>query len=230
MTARCAGHPARLCASPSSVDSVKLSSCAPSPPYPGARVRVEYYFSIPEMPTLFDIRDLAKIYRMGEVEVHALRGVDLALQEGELLVLLGPSGSGKSTLLNILGGLDTPTSGSIAFKDHDLSHADEAALTRYRREHVGFVFQFYNLLPVLTAEKNVELPLLLTPLSKAQRAKHVATALDHGTGCGVQAHHLARFDVDDRGWDRREHAGGSHVRAHLPTGRRSGHGDRRSDR
>jgi ABC-type lipoprotein export system ATPase subunit len=94
---------------------------------------------------------------MGEAEVHALRGVDLEIRAGEFIVLLGPSGSGKSTLLNLLGGLDTPTSGSIRFKDQDLSGAAEADLTRYRREHVGFVFQFYNLIPALTARENVEL-------------------------------------------------------------------------
>ena len=94
---------------------------------------------------------------MGETEIHALRGVDLDIGAGEFIVLLGPSGSGKSTLLNILGGLDTPSRCSILFKKEDLSHADEATLTRYRREHVGFVFQFYNLIPSLTARENVAL-------------------------------------------------------------------------
>jgi putative ABC transport system ATP-binding protein len=94
---------------------------------------------------------------MGEVDVHALRGVDMSLFAGEFVVLLGPSGSGKSTLLNILGGLDVPTSGHVQFRDHDLTAYDEAALTRYRREHVGFVFQFYNLIPSLTARENVAL-------------------------------------------------------------------------
>ncbi len=106
---------------------------------------------------VFLARDLTKVYAMGEVKVHALRGVDLDIRSGELIVLLGPSGSGKSTLLNILGGLDTPTSGRAMWRDHDLAHADEAALTRYRREHVGFVFQFYNLIPSLTARENVAL-------------------------------------------------------------------------
>src|SRR4249919_844015 len=94
---------------------------------------------------------------MGEVEIHALRSVDLDLGRGEFVVILGPSGSGKSTLLNILGGLDAPTSGSVHFFDHDLTGADEAELTRFRREHVGFVFQFYNLIPSLTALENVAL-------------------------------------------------------------------------
>jgi putative ABC transport system ATP-binding protein len=94
---------------------------------------------------------------MGDIEVHALSGIDLDLFPGEFVVILGPSGSGKSTLLNILGGLDTPTSGAVRYRDHDLTAADEAELTRYRREHVGFVFQFYNLMSGLTARENVSL-------------------------------------------------------------------------
>jgi putative ABC transport system ATP-binding protein len=106
---------------------------------------------------VFRARGLTKVYRMGEVEVHALRSVDLDLYEGEFVVLLGPSGSGKSTLLNILGGLDAPTSGDVSFRDHNLVAADDRELTRFRREHVGFVFQFYNLIPSLTALENVQL-------------------------------------------------------------------------
>jgi putative ABC transport system ATP-binding protein len=106
---------------------------------------------------LFQIRDLAKVYGMGEVEVHALRQINLELHEGQFIVLLGPSGSGKSTLLNIIGGLDIPTSGQVLYRDVDLTSADEAALTAYRRHNVGFVFQFYNLIPSLTAEENVAL-------------------------------------------------------------------------
>ncbi|HMA23946.1 MAG TPA: ABC transporter ATP-binding protein [Gemmatimonadaceae bacterium] len=106
---------------------------------------------------VFHARDLTKTYLMGEVQVRALQGVDLDLYEGEFVVILGPSGSGKSTLLNILGGLDAPTSGVVHFRDHDLVAADDRALTRYRREHVGFVFQFYNLIPSLTARENVAL-------------------------------------------------------------------------
>jgi putative ABC transport system ATP-binding protein len=102
-------------------------------------------------------RRLTKVYRMGEIDVVALAGVDLDLRRGELLVLLGASGSGKSTLLNILGGLDVPTSGDVEYFDHDLAHADDRELTDYRREHVGFVFQFYNLIPSLTARENVAL-------------------------------------------------------------------------
>ena len=106
---------------------------------------------------VFRATGLTKTYRMGEVEVHALRGVDLTLWRGEFVVLLGPSGSGKSTLLNILGGLDVPSGGEVWYCDHRLHGADERELTRFRREHVGFVFQFYNLLPGLTALENVAL-------------------------------------------------------------------------
>ena len=121
------------------------------------------------IPTL-TVRGLTKIYRSGEVEVHALRGVDLDLYEGELVVMLGPSGSGKSTLLNIVGGLDTATSGTVSFRDHQLTAADESELTRFRRDHVGFVFQFYNLIPSLTAEENVALvtEIAQRPLDPAQ--------------------------------------------------------------
>jgi len=113
-----------------------------------------------ERPTpspAFSLSAVTKTYQMGEVQVHALRGIDLALHAGELVVLLGASGSGKSTLLNIVGGLDTPTSGRVLYGDQDLSAADDRALTEYRRDHVGFVFQFYNLVPTLTAVENVAL-------------------------------------------------------------------------
>jgi putative ABC transport system ATP-binding protein len=110
-----------------------------------------------EPEVVFEVRGLTKIYRMGEVEVHALRGVDLELYAGEFVVLLGPSGSGKSTLLNILGGLDVPTTGTVYFRGQQLTEFDDSALTRYRRLYVGFVFQFYNLIPSLTALENVAL-------------------------------------------------------------------------
>jgi len=106
---------------------------------------------------VFVARALTKVYPMGEIEVQALRGVDFDLYPKEFVVLLGPSGSGKSTLLNILGGLDVPTSGEVVYRDHNLTAAGEAALTEYRRDHVGFVFQFYNLIPSLTARENVAL-------------------------------------------------------------------------
>ncbi|HEU4644176.1 MAG TPA: ABC transporter ATP-binding protein [Burkholderiales bacterium] len=120
---------------------------------------------------------------MGDAQVHALRGVDLEIRAGEFIVLLGPSGSGKSTLLNILGGLDTPTTGKVQFLEHELSAADEAALTRYRREHVGFVFQFYNLIPSLTARENVALvtDIAAQPMSPAEALTWVGLGgrLDH---------------------------------------------------
>ena len=112
---------------------------------------------------VFSARGVTKVYHMGEVQVHALRGVDVDLYEGEFVVLLGPSGSGKSTLLNILGGLDVPTSGKVYYRKQELTNFDDAALTRYRRLHVGFVFQFYNLIPSLTARENVALVTDIAP-------------------------------------------------------------------
>ncbi len=139
---------------------------------------------IPGREAAFEARGITKIYRMGEVEVQALRGIDLALYEGEFVVLLGPSGSGKSTLLNILGGLDIPTSGSVRYHHHDLTAAGENALTRYRREHVGFVFQFYNLIPSLTAEENVA---LVTEISINPMRPDDALRL---VGLGERLHHF----------------------------------------
>ncbi|MGY6517412.1 MAG: ABC transporter ATP-binding protein [Lysobacteraceae bacterium] len=123
---------------------------------------------------VFRARGLGKVYRMGEVEVHALRGVDLDLHAGEFVVLLGASGSGKSTLLNILGGLDAPSSGHVECRGHRLTGAGEAALTRFRREQVGFVFQFYNLIPSLTARENVA---LVTEIATAPMSPEQALAL-----------------------------------------------------
>jgi putative ABC transport system ATP-binding protein len=132
---------------------------------------------------VFVAQGLTKTYHMGEAVVHALRGVDLEIRAGEFIVLLGPSGSGKSTLLNILGGLDTPTSGSLSFQEKELSKAGEAELTRYRREHVGFVFQFYNLIPSLTARENVALvtDIARDPMSAAEALTWVGLGerLDH---------------------------------------------------
>ncbi len=117
-----------------------------------------------EEEAILRARNITKVYRMGEVDVVALRGVDFDLENKELVTLLGASGSGKSTLLNILGGLDVPTSGEVFYADHDLTRADDELLTLYRREHVGFVFQFYNLIPSLTARENVA---LVTDISDA---------------------------------------------------------------
>lgn len=127
---------------------------------PGISTRSE---SSGQQEAIFRIRDVSKVYRMGEIEVHALRSVDLDLYKAELTVLLGASGSGKSTLLNIIGGLDAPTSGLVIYADHDLTTATDRQLTEYRRDHVGFVFQFYNLIPSLTALENVQ---LITEIAK----------------------------------------------------------------
>jgi putative ABC transport system ATP-binding protein len=125
---------------------------------------------------VFHVHGLTKVYHMGEVEVHALRGVDLDLYAGELMVLLGPSGSGKSTLLNILGGLDTASEGEVRYRDQDLTRANERTLTEYRRYHVGFVFQFYNLMPSLTARENVA---AVTEIARAPMTPEEALALVH---------------------------------------------------
>jgi putative ABC transport system ATP-binding protein len=132
---------------------------------------------------VFGAMHLTKIYRMGEVEVRALSDLELEIREGEFIVLLGPSGSGKSTLLNILGGLDTPTSGEAFWRDHNLVTADETELTRYRRDHVGFVFQFYNLIPSLTVRENVALvtDIAVSPMSAEEALDRVGLSgrLDH---------------------------------------------------
>ena len=130
------------------------------------------------------VEAVTKTYRMGDVDVRALRGVNLSLRSGELLVLLGPSGSGKSTLLNILGGLDVPTSGRVLSGGRELTGADDKALTRYRRDHVGFVFQFYNLVPALTARENVA---IVTDLATAPIAPERALAL---VGMGDRLDHF----------------------------------------
>jgi len=132
---------------------------------------------------VFKAKGITKVYHMGEVDVHALRGVDFTLLESEFLVLLGPSGSGKSTLLNILGGLDVPTAGHVLYRGRDLTTAEERELTEYRRRHVGFVFQFYNLIPSLTARENVALvtDIAEDPLDAADALAMVSLAdrLDH---------------------------------------------------
>jgi putative ABC transport system ATP-binding protein len=124
-----------------------MTPTLPSSPLPADR----------RVPPVFEVRDLTKVYTMGEVEVHALRGVNLDVETGRFLVILGHSGSGKSTLLNILGGLDVPTSGQVLYRGQELTAADDRALTAFRRHRVGFVFQFYNLIPSLTARENVDL-------------------------------------------------------------------------
>src|SRR5918995_5386753 len=127
--------------------------------------------------SLIRARGLGKSYRRGGEEIHVLQGLNLDVAPGEFIAFMGPSGSGKTTLLNLLGGLDVPSAGSVTVAGDEISHLSGAKLTRWRARHVGFVFQMYNLLPVLSAFRNVELPLLLTPLSKAERKRHVETAL-----------------------------------------------------
>ena len=129
------------------------------------------------MSTLIETRDLAKVYTRGKQKVEVLHHIDLNIAEGDFLALMGPSGSGKTTLLNLIGGLDTPTAGSISVGGQRLDRLGGGALAKWRASHVGFVFQFYNLMPMLSAQRNVELPLLLTRLSAAQRRKNAAIAL-----------------------------------------------------
>jgi len=126
---------------------------------------------------LIELRDVSKSYRRDQNEIVVLSGVTISIGEGDFLALMGPSGSGKSTLLNLLAGIDRPTRGAIRVGDTDISGLSERALASWRARHIGFIFQLYNLIPVLTAFENVELPLLLTPLSKKQRRDHVMTAL-----------------------------------------------------
>jgi len=130
------------------------------------------------MTALVSLKGVSKTYTRGKQAVPVLEKLDLDIAKGDFLALMGPSGSGKTTLLNLIGGLDKPTAGSVMVGDTRIDQLSSGQLAKWRSSHVGFVFQFYNLLPVLTAEKNVELPLLLTSLSKAQRQKHVDTALD----------------------------------------------------
>jgi putative ABC transport system ATP-binding protein len=137
------------------------------------------------------IRDLVKEYRRGTVAVRVLDGLSLDIAQGDFVALMGPSGSGKSTLLNLIGGLDRPTSGSLEVDGLNIDQLTEGSLGRWRADHVGFVFQMYNLLPVLTAERNVELPLLLTSLDREQRRKRVAAALQL-VGLSNRAKHRPR--------------------------------------
>jgi putative ABC transport system ATP-binding protein len=140
---------------------------------------------------LVRVKDVHKVYRRGEEKLDILRGANLEIPQGDFLALMGPSGSGKTTLLNLIGGLDRPTSGSVEVAGQPIHQLNDGRLAEWRERHVGFVFQFYNLLPVLTAERNVELPLLLTRLSKEQRRKHVATALSV-VGLSDRAKHFPR--------------------------------------
>jgi len=137
---------------------------------------------------LIRARGLGKTYRRGGEEIHVLQGLNLDVDAGEFIAFMGPSGSGKTTLLNLLGGLDVPSEGSVTVAGDEITRMSGRKLTAWRSRHVGFVFQMYNLIPVLTAFQNVELPLLLTSLSKAQRRQHVETALEV-VGLAARMHH-----------------------------------------
>jgi putative ABC transport system ATP-binding protein len=141
--------------------------------------------------TLVQLRNVEKLFHRGSEDVRVLSDLDLDIRSGEFLALMGPSGSGKSTLLNLLAGLDRPSSGTIQVAGERIDNLGRAQLAHWRARHVGFVFQFYNLLPVLSAERNIELPLLLTNLSKSERRRHVATALEI-VGLSHRAKHTPR--------------------------------------
>jgi putative ABC transport system ATP-binding protein len=129
------------------------------------------------MSSIISVKDVSKTYSRDSFSIPVLNNLSLEVDEGDFLALMGPSGSGKTTLLNLIAGIDKPTSGTITVGGTDISTLSESALAKWRAQSIGFVFQFYNLIPVLTAFENVELPLLLTPLSKSERKKHVETAL-----------------------------------------------------
>src|SRR5580700_9844661 len=137
------------------------------------------------------VRGLDKTYRRGNEDIHVLQGLNLDVDKGDFVAFMGPSGSGKTTLLNLMGGLDVPTRGTISVAGDEITHMSRGKLTDWRARHVGFIFQMYNLIPVLTAFQNVELPLLLTKLSKAERRKHVETAL-FIVGLGERMDHYPR--------------------------------------
>jgi putative ABC transport system ATP-binding protein len=145
----------------------------------------------PNGNSLIRVRNLGKTYQRGSEELHVLQGLNLDIEKGDFVAFMGPSGSGKTTLLNLLGGLDVPTAGSVAVSGEEITSLSAHLLTEWRARHVGFVFQMYNLIPVLTAFQNVELPLLLTKLSKAERRKHVDTALAL-VGLAAWARHFPR--------------------------------------
>ncbi|MFZ1290208.1 MAG: ABC transporter ATP-binding protein [Melioribacteraceae bacterium] len=143
------------------------------------------------MSDIIEVKNLSKSYWRNNLEIPVLNELSLNVKEGEFLALMGPSGSGKTTLLNIIAGIDRPTNGNVLVANTDISKLSESDLAKWRSSHVGFVFQFYNLIPVLTAFENVELPLLLTKLSKAERKKHVDTALSI-VGLGDRIHHYPK--------------------------------------
>jgi putative ABC transport system ATP-binding protein len=157
----------------------------------------------PPTDTLVEVRGVTKTYRRGKEEVEVLHGIDLDIPRGDFVALMGPSGSGKTTLLNLIGGLDRPTQGSVVVDGRRIDRLSSGELSRWRAAHVGFVFQFYNLLPMLSAMRNVELPLLLTDLSAGERRRHAAIA-------------LALVGLADRAWHKpRELSGGQEQRVAI---------------
>jgi putative ABC transport system ATP-binding protein len=138
-----------------------------------------------------EIKDLMKVYTKGDNEIHALDHIDLTVQAGEFVALMGPSGSGKTTLLNIIAGVDFPTSGKVFVDEKDITALTESQKTKWRTRHIGYIFQFYNLMPVLTAYENVELPLLLLHMSKKERHEHVTAALE-AVGISERSKHFPR--------------------------------------
>ncbi len=141
--------------------------------------------------SLIRVRNLNKVYRRGNESIDVLQGLNLDVEQGDFVAFMGPSGSGKTTLLNLLGGLDTPTAGTVTVDGDEITHMSGKKLAAWRARHVGFIFQMYNLIPVLTAFQNVELPLLLTKLSKSERRRHVETALKL-VGLGDRMKHYPR--------------------------------------
>jgi putative ABC transport system ATP-binding protein len=143
------------------------------------------------MPSIISIQNLTKIYRRDKQEIKVLNSVSLQIDQGDFIALMGPSGSGKTTLLNIIAGIDRPSSGKILVAGTDIAGLNETDLAKWRSRHIGFIFQFYNLIPVLTAYENVELPLMLTPLSKSERKRQVELALSV-VGLGERMHHYPK--------------------------------------
>jgi putative ABC transport system ATP-binding protein len=157
----------------------------------GLRERITNTSNGSAAATLIEVRNVYKSYRRDSLEIPVLRNISLTIPEGEFVAFMGPSGSGKTTLLNLIAGVDKPTRGEILVAGTDVAELSETELAVWRSRNVGFIFQFYNLIPVLTAIENIELPLLLTPLSRAERREHAATALKI-VGLADRMHHYPR--------------------------------------
>ncbi len=177
---------------------------------------------------MVDVRNVTKVYRRDAEELVVLNGLSLQVEEGDYAALMGPSGSGKSTLLNLIAGIDKPTSGEVVVAGTDVARLDETGLAEFRSHNVGFIFQFYNLIPVLTATENVELPLLLTHLSKAERRERALTALKV-VGLADRAGHYPR-QLSGRAGAAGRHRAGHRHRPQGPGGRRAHRRPRREER